>query len=118
MGSPARRSSSPATPAPTRWCARPWSSRTCRCCPSPSPRRRSWSWWGAVPMGPARPRPSALGVVDEELRARAWRGAVAGVLVIALAELAYVFIDYEVFHGLRLPVLRALHALWALLLLG
>ncbi|MGZ3458554.1 MAG: hypothetical protein ACXU86_08620, partial [Archangium sp.] len=69
-------------------------------------------------MGLARPRPSALGVVDEELRARAWRGAAAGILVIALAELAYVFIDYQVFHGPRLPVLRALHALGALLLLG
>ncbi|WP_257451192.1 hypothetical protein [Archangium lipolyticum] len=69
-------------------------------------------------MGPARPRSSALGVVEEELHARAWRGTVVGCVLIALTELAYVFIDHEVFQGGLLPVLRVLHVLWALLLLG
>lgn len=69
-------------------------------------------------MEPARVRPRALGRVEEELRARTWRGTGLGCALVALTELAYVFIDYEVFQGALLPVLRALHALWALALLG
>jgi hypothetical protein len=69
-------------------------------------------------MGPERPRPGALGVVEEELHARAWRGTVMGTVLTALTELAYAFIDHEVFHGGPLPALRVLHVLWALLLMG
>ena len=47
-------------------------------------------------MGPARPRLSTLGVVEEELRGRAWRGTAFGTLVVAVTELAYAFIDHEV----------------------
>jgi hypothetical protein len=58
-------------------------------------------------------------VVEEELLGRGWRGAFFGNLVAALTELAYVFIDYQVFRGaLLLPVLRSLHVLWILLILG
>jgi hypothetical protein len=56
--------------------------------------------------------------VEEELRARAWRGTVVGCVLAILTELAYVFIDAEVFDGTSLPALRALHALWMLVLLG
>lgn len=69
-------------------------------------------------MEPARTRPRAAGKVEEELRAQAWRGTAVGCALVVLTELAYVFIDYEVFHGPLLPGLRALHALWALVLLG
>ncbi|HSP80246.1 MAG TPA: hypothetical protein VLQ93_17065 [Myxococcaceae bacterium] len=42
-----------------------------------------------------------------------------GTVLVALAELAYAFIDYQVYRGSWfLPVLRALHSAWALLLLG
>lgn len=68
-------------------------------------------------MEPERARPLVLGV-EEELWTRAWRGAVVGTVLVALTELAYVFIDYRVFHGTALPLLRALHVLWTLLLLG
>jgi hypothetical protein len=57
-------------------------------------------------------------VVEEELRARAWRGTVVGCVLVVLTELAYAFIDHEVFHGEALPALRVLHVLWVLLLLG
>ncbi|HYO73805.1 MAG TPA: hypothetical protein VEU33_47840 [Archangium sp.] len=70
-------------------------------------------------MGPERSRLRALGVVEEELLGRSWRGAFVGNLLTAFTELAYVFIDYQVFRGaLLLPVLRALHVLWALGMLG
>jgi hypothetical protein len=62
-------------------------------------------------MGPMGPRPPAL-------HARAWRGTVVGTALVALTEFAYVFIDYQVYRGEgSLPVLRALHSAWALLLL-
>jgi hypothetical protein len=61
----------------------------------------------------------SLGVAEQEDLARAWRGDVVGTVLVALTELAYLFIDYRVFHGaLLLPELRALHALSALLLLA
>jgi hypothetical protein len=70
-------------------------------------------------MSPARPRLLGSGVVDQELTSRAWRGAVFGATGLAVVELAYVFIDYRVFGGaLLLPVLRALHVLWVLVLLA
>lgn len=70
-------------------------------------------------MGPERPRLHALGVVEEELLGRGWRGSFFGNLLVVLTELAYVFIDYQVFRGaLLLPVLRSLHVLWALGVLG
>ncbi|HEX5750232.1 MAG TPA: hypothetical protein VFZ09_28635 [Archangium sp.] len=70
-------------------------------------------------MGPERSRLRALGVVEEELLGRGWRGAFFGNLLVAFTELAYVFIDYRVFRGaLLLPVLRALHVLWVLGVLG
>ncbi|HYO59524.1 hypothetical protein [Archangium sp.] len=69
-------------------------------------------------MGPERSRLRALGVVEEELLGRAWRGAVFGNTLAALTELAYAFIDYRVFHDTLLPALRALHVLWVLVLLG
>lgn len=69
-------------------------------------------------MEPARHRPGVLAGVEEELRARTWRGTGLGCALVALTELAYVFIDYAVFHAPLLPVLRVLHALWALGLLG
>ncbi|MFL5351016.1 hypothetical protein [Archangium sp.] len=69
-------------------------------------------------MEPARASPRALGRVEEELWARTWRGTGLGCALVSLTELAYVFIDYEVFHAPLLPVLRALHALWTLGLLG
>ena len=62
-------------------------------------------------MEPARPR--------SEPGSRAWWGTVVGTVLVALAELAYAFIDYQVYRGSWfLPVLRALHSAWALLLLG
>ncbi|WP_235217110.1 hypothetical protein [Archangium violaceum] len=70
-------------------------------------------------MGPERPRPGALGVVEEEMLRRGWRGVFFGNLLVALTELAYIFIDYRVFLGaLLLPVLRLLHVLWVLGVLG
>lgn len=70
-------------------------------------------------MGPERPRLRALGVVEEELLGRGWRGVFFGCLMVALTELAYAFIDYRVFRGaLLLPVLRLLHVLWVLGVLG
>ncbi|MFY0572073.1 hypothetical protein ACN28E_50725 [Archangium lansingense] len=70
-------------------------------------------------MGPERPRLRALGVVEEELLGRGWRGAFFGSFMVVLTELAYVFIDYQVFRGaLLMPILRALHVLWALGVLG
>ncbi|WP_395834302.1 hypothetical protein [Archangium violaceum] len=68
-------------------------------------------------MEPA-PRARVPAGVEQELWARAWRGAVVGSVLVALTELAYAFIDARVFQGTTLPVLRALHVLWALLLLG
>lgn len=69
-------------------------------------------------MGPERPSPRALGVVEEELLGRSWRGAFFGNLLVALTELAYAFIDYQVFRGPVLPALRVLHVLWVLGVLG
>jgi hypothetical protein len=58
-------------------------------------------------------------VAQQEDLARAWRGDVVGTVLVVLTELAYFFIDYRVFHGaLLLPGLRALHSLWAVLLLA
>lgn len=70
-------------------------------------------------MGPVPPRPLSLGVAEEEARARVWRGTVLGAVLVALTELAYTFIDYRVFQGaLLLPVVRVVHLVGALLLLG
>lgn len=69
-------------------------------------------------MGPERSRLRALGVVEEELLGRGWRGAFFGNLLVALTELAYAFIDYQVFNGPVLPAMRVLHVLWVLLVLG
>lgn len=67
-------------------------------------------------MRMARPRHRAPG--DEEV-ARAWRGTVYGAVLVAVVELAYVFIDDRVFQGARLlPALRALHVLMCLGLVG
>jgi hypothetical protein len=56
--------------------------------------------------------------VEAEVLGRAWRGAVVGNLLVVLTELAYAFIDYQVFHGTLLPALRVVHVLCGLLLLG
>lgn len=69
-------------------------------------------------MGLERPRPLTLGVVEEELLGRGWRGAFFGNLMVLLTEVAYAFIDYQVFHRPLMPVLRVLHVLWVLGVLG
>jgi hypothetical protein len=70
-------------------------------------------------MGLAPPRLLSLGVAEQEVLARVWRGTLLGTVLVALTELAYTFIDYSVFRGaLLLPVARALHLGWALVLMG
>jgi hypothetical protein len=69
-------------------------------------------------MEPGRPRPGSLEEREQEPRARAWRGTAVGTALVAVGQFAYVFIDARVFPGeLGLPVLRALHSAWAVLLL-
>ncbi len=59
-----------------------------------------------------------LEVLEQEVRGRVWRSTTFGTVMVALAELAYAFIDYRVHGTLQLPVLRVLHVLWSLVVLG
>jgi hypothetical protein len=69
-------------------------------------------------MSPTSPEPSAFWGTHEH-PARAWWSAICASGLTALAEVAYIFIDEQTFPApLLLPVLRALHALLALGLLG
>jgi hypothetical protein len=63
-------------------------------------------------MDAAPVRPRALGRVEEELRARTWRGTGLGCALVTLTELAYVFIDYAVFHAQLLARRERLGARW------
>ncbi len=69
-------------------------------------------------MGMGRGERPPLEVLEEELRARVWRSTTFGTAMVALTELAYAFIDYRVHGTLQLPVLRVLHVLWSLVVLG
>jgi hypothetical protein len=64
-------------------------------------------------MAQARPRQAPLPATDEQ-RARAWWAAFFATLLTLLGEVAYGFIDWQVFPGeWLLPTLRALHVLEA-----
>jgi hypothetical protein len=67
-------------------------------------------------MGSIEPPP--LEVLEQELRSRAWRSTTFGATMVALTELAYAFLDYRVHGTLQLPLLRVLHVLWSLAVLG
>ncbi|HLL01074.1 MAG TPA: hypothetical protein VK539_10830 [Myxococcaceae bacterium] len=62
-------------------------------------------------MAPELARRASLPPTDEQ-RARAWWACFFAALLTLLGELAYIFIDWQVFHGaLLLPVMRAVHVL-------
>jgi hypothetical protein len=64
------------------------------------------------------PEHHPLEVLEQELRGRAWRSTTFGTGMVALTELAYAFLDYRVHGTFQLPVLRVLHVLWSLGVLG
>jgi hypothetical protein len=69
-------------------------------------------------MAQVRPRRASLPATDEQ-RARAWWGAFFATALTLLGEVAYIFIDWQVFEGqLLLPVMRAVHVLACVGLLG
>lgn len=71
-----------------------------------------------APPSPS-PAPRRLATLEQERRARAWRSCTTGISLLAVCQLAYVFIDRRVFPGtLTLPLLRAAHVVLCLAVLG
>lgn len=69
-------------------------------------------------MAPVLARRGPLPATDEQ-RARAWWASLFAAGMSLVGEVAYIFIDWQVFHGaLLLPVLRGLHVLLCAVLLG